>query len=209
MAIYKAPVRENFTIIPNETHRDTSLSLQARGLLGYFLSLPDDWVIRPEHAAKENGIGRNTAYKIIKELREAGYILKVENRSSEGKFSSGDYLVFRSQKDATEWLEAPENKGLEPCVKKRYAVERHTVERQLSKKELKKEKTTTTGAESKISISDFSGLVKDQMKGSGVPEWFVLNYCHDLHEQYKIPRVAMAVKIIWSDWSRSDIKVMS
>ncbi len=137
MAIYKAPVRDNFTIIPNETHQDTTLSLQARGLLGYFLSLPDDWVIRPEHAAKENGIGRNTVYKLIKELRESGYIIPVQNRSVKGKFSSGDYLVFRSKKDADEWLADPENKGIEPCVKKRYTVKGQLTKKELTKKQSK------------------------------------------------------------------------
>ncbi len=69
MAIHKGPVREKFTQIPNATHQDTSLSLQCRGLLGYLISLPDDWVIRPEQLAKANGIAKNTAYKLIKEKK--------------------------------------------------------------------------------------------------------------------------------------------
>lgn len=66
MAIHKGSVREKFTQIPNTTHQDTSLSLQCRGLLGYLISLPDDWVVRPEQLAKANGIAKNTAYKLTK-----------------------------------------------------------------------------------------------------------------------------------------------
>ena len=139
MAIHKGPVREQFTQIPNATHQDTSISLQARGLLGYLISLPDDWVVRPEQLAKANDIGRNTAYKIIKELRDAGYIYQVQERMESGKFSTGDYLVFRSLEDAAWYTESLENSDSEPCTKKRDTVKRDTVKRQLSNKEINKE----------------------------------------------------------------------
>ena len=139
MAIHKGPVREKFTQIPNTTHQDTSLSLQCRGLLGYLISLPDDWVVRPEQLAKANGIAKNTAYKLIKELKEAGYIFQVQKREESGKFSTGDYLVFRSLEDAAWYAESLENTGVEPCTKKRDAVKRDTVNCELTNKEVNKE----------------------------------------------------------------------
>ncbi len=167
MAIHKGPVREQFTQIPNNTHQDTSLSLQARGLLGYIISLPDDWVVRPGHLAKENGIGRNTAYKIINELKESGYIIQVQNRSESGKFSTGDYLVFRSIEDAQWYAETCMNTDVEPCPKKRDAVKRDTVKGQLSNKEIKnKESQSVNNARV---ISNFADQVMTELLTDNLP----------------------------------------
>jgi len=43
MAIVRAKRKTNFTIIGNTGLKDKRLSLKAKGLLAYMLSLPDDW----------------------------------------------------------------------------------------------------------------------------------------------------------------------
>ena len=96
-------------------------------------------MVRPEQLAKANGIAKNTAYKLIKELKEAGYIFQVQKREESGKFSTGDYLVFRSLEDAAWYAESLENTGVEPCTKKRDAVKRDTVNCELTNKEVNKE----------------------------------------------------------------------
>ena len=104
MAIVKGPVREQFTQIPNTTHRDTSISFQARGFLGYLISFPEGWIVRPSFIAKENGMSKNTVYKLIKELVAARYMMPFTSRLKVGKFGSVDYAVFRSVEDY-EWFE--------------------------------------------------------------------------------------------------------
>lgn len=95
-----------FVQLPNETARDTSLSLQARAILLYIRSLPENWKIHPDHIAKENNISRNTFDKYLKQLRDAGYVEyvrfknpntnKFEKRKNEvtGMMEAGHYLVY-------------------------------------------------------------------------------------------------------------------
>ena len=167
MAIYKGPVRERFTQIPNSTHQDTSISLQCRGLLGYLISLPDDWVVRPEQVAKINGIAKNTAYKFIKELKDAGYIFQVQGRCDSGKFSTGDYLVFRSKEDAQWYAESLENKGFEPCTKKRDTVKRDTVNCELTNKE---ETNKQVSKSALVELSNFSDQVMAELLSDNLPQ---------------------------------------
>ena len=110
MAIINVAVDSGFTQIPNETARDTSLSLQARAILLYIRSLPHDWKIRPDHIAKENNINRKTLEKYLKELREAGYIEYVRYRDEKtSRLTGGDYMVYPYPKNK---LEASNSKGL-------------------------------------------------------------------------------------------------
>lgn len=43
MAIFKIEKNKNYTVMSNYHLRDKSLSLKAKGLLSYMLSLPEDW----------------------------------------------------------------------------------------------------------------------------------------------------------------------
>ena len=43
MAVFKIEKNKNFTIMSNHHLQDKSLSLKAKGLLSYMLSLPEDW----------------------------------------------------------------------------------------------------------------------------------------------------------------------
>ncbi len=43
MPIYRAEKSNDYTIMSNAHLRDGRLSLKAKGLLSYMLSLPDDW----------------------------------------------------------------------------------------------------------------------------------------------------------------------
>ena len=43
MAVFKVEKTKNFTIMSNHHLQNKNLSLKAKGLLSYMLSLPDDW----------------------------------------------------------------------------------------------------------------------------------------------------------------------
>ena len=94
--------------------------------------------------AADNGVSKNTIYKLINELKDAGYIIQSQKRSESGKFSATDYLVFRSLEDARFFSEQHGNTGSEPCPKNRDTApcpkKRDTVNRVTTKKDCKKEK---------------------------------------------------------------------
>jgi hypothetical protein len=83
----------DFTMIPNKPLRDKRLCLEARGLLCSILSLPLDWSFNMAWAQREFSVGRDKLYRLIAELKDAGYIRYVRPRDSKGKLLEASYYV--------------------------------------------------------------------------------------------------------------------
>ncbi len=91
--IIRAPRRHRFVIIDQRAIEDTRLSWAARGLLGYLLSRPDDWKVLINDLRKRGDLGRDGIYKVLRELREAGYVRFLRARDQQGRIRGGSYLV--------------------------------------------------------------------------------------------------------------------
>lgn len=80
----------DFTIIRNEALRDERLSYRARGILAYVLSQPPDWRGSAEEIANAapKGEGRDAVRRALRELEEAGYLIRVKVRDENGRFVS-------------------------------------------------------------------------------------------------------------------------
>lgn len=96
--IVKAHCTESFTIVPNSILRERNLSLQAMGLCAYILSLPKQWRINIESLATSLDISKNTAYKYLKELIEAGVLKKARVKDEGGRFTQeAIYLIGQAE----------------------------------------------------------------------------------------------------------------
>lgn len=91
--IIKKKHDNNFTTIPNAIIEDKTLSPEARWTLIYLLSKPKDWVVRVTDIRNFSGFGRDKSYQMLRELCEAGYIEKVQQRQEDGSFGEIEYLV--------------------------------------------------------------------------------------------------------------------
>lgn len=94
MTIVKRSRVENFAIVPNSVTEDTRLSFEARGVLCYLLAKPDTWQIRVSDIQKQGGFGRDKAYRILKELRDVGYLVLEVNRNDKARITSQTYIVY-------------------------------------------------------------------------------------------------------------------
>jgi hypothetical protein len=83
--IIRAPRRHRFVIIDQRAIEDTSLSRAARGLLGYLLSRPDDWKVLVNDLRKRGDLGRDGIYRLLRELRHAGYMRFLRKRDRQGQ----------------------------------------------------------------------------------------------------------------------------
>jgi len=92
--------RDNpFVMMDKRIFANTSLSWKAKGILGYLLSKPDDWVIRISDLIKQSTDGRDAVYSGVKELRKAGYVELVDVRNESGKIISwGIFSIRRTTK---------------------------------------------------------------------------------------------------------------
>lgn len=94
LTIIRARRRRQFVILDHQAVTDTRLSWAARGLLCYLLSLPDDWKVYVNDLRKRGDLGRDGILKLLKELREAGYVHFRRTRDKQGRIRGGVYYVY-------------------------------------------------------------------------------------------------------------------
>jgi DNA-binding transcriptional ArsR family regulator len=76
--------KNKFTVISNKLAQNNNLSLKARGLMCYFLSLPDDWIIYVDQLAKVMKEKKCAISSGLSELKEAGYVHHIKLGFKEG-----------------------------------------------------------------------------------------------------------------------------
>lgn len=74
--------------------QDERLTFEARGILAYLLSKPGDWEVRPDDLQRAGNCGRDRIYRILKELRAAGYLHRDRVHQANGTFKWGPYRVY-------------------------------------------------------------------------------------------------------------------
>ena len=95
MAIYKSSAADKYTVVPNESVRDLSLSFEATGLLCFLLSLPSDWAIHKSWLQKQKiNCGRDKLTRLVAELEAAGYIKREVAQLDSGKLNGFDWYVY-------------------------------------------------------------------------------------------------------------------
>lgn len=73
---------------------DKNLSLKAKGLLSYLLSLPDDWKIYEQDLVTRHKDGRDSLRSGVNELIQSGYITMEKIRNEKGQFIEYKYTVY-------------------------------------------------------------------------------------------------------------------
>lgn len=93
--ILRTQKKENYVVLDKGFLNNKDLSWQAKGLLAYMLSLPNDWRFNVTDLKNRSQNGRDATKRIIKELEEQGYIHKEQSRDS-GKFGKVDFVVHET-----------------------------------------------------------------------------------------------------------------
>ena len=97
MEVVRVIKNKNYTTISNQLFKDKTISLKAKGLMAYLLSLPNDWDLSINGIVACSKEGRRSIGNTIKELINAGYIERTQVRDK-GKFVGYDYFVFEKPK---------------------------------------------------------------------------------------------------------------
>lgn len=90
MAIIRQAHTKQFVCLSNKLAQNNKLSLRARGLMAYLLSLPDHWQVHINHLVKEMKEGRHVIRETLQELKEAGYVHHLKLGFKDG----WQYFVF-------------------------------------------------------------------------------------------------------------------
>ena len=97
MEVIRVIKNKNYTTISNQLFKNKTISLKAKGLMAYLLSLPNDWNLSINGIVACSKEGRRAIGNTIKELISAGYIERNQIRDK-GKFIGYDYFVFEQPK---------------------------------------------------------------------------------------------------------------
>lgn len=84
--IIRGSKKGGYTKISNLTINDKRLSWEARGLLAYLLSKPDDWCVSVVNIINSGPAGINKVRRILKELEKFGYLQRTRVQGEDGRF---------------------------------------------------------------------------------------------------------------------------
>jgi len=83
-----------YFMMHQKTAQDEGLSFEARGLLAYLLSKPDDWKLNVSDLMRAGHCGRDKVRKILRELEERHYLEREQVKGEGGHFSHTEYWVY-------------------------------------------------------------------------------------------------------------------
>jgi len=75
-----------YFVVDNALFSDTQLSWEARGLMGYLLSKPDDWRVRLYELVARGPAGQHKIQRMLRELENAGYLNRKRVKRRNGAF---------------------------------------------------------------------------------------------------------------------------
>lgn len=102
MAIFRIQKNKNYTVMSNYHLRDRELSLKAKGLLSFILSLPEDWSFSVRGLAELSNDGVDSVRSAINELEKHRYLKRYRARDEDGKLGESVYDVFENPEGLSE-----------------------------------------------------------------------------------------------------------
>ena len=141
MAVFRVEKNRGYTVMSNHHLRNKDLSLKAKGLLSQMLSLPEDWDFTLKGLSLINREQIDAIRASVRELEQAGYIVRSRERDGQGRLRGADYLIYEQPQPA------PDSPTLENPMLEKPTQEKPTQGKpmQLNKDRQIKEPLTTDG----------------------------------------------------------------
>lgn len=95
---------EGYTLISNQLFRDSRLPANAVRVYGYMRSHTEGWAMTTRRVADALGQSVSTIERAIRELEDAGYIVRKRHRKADGTWSKMEYVI----------MSTPQKCGLDP-----------------------------------------------------------------------------------------------
>ena len=141
MPIIKKGSADNFMMMQREALQRADMSMKAKGLLAYIMSLPTDWVIHQNELVTHFTDGDKAVRSATNELIKAGYLVRHQSRAESGHFSEVTYTAvdFIGEEPLSHYRQAVEREaGLRQADNRR--LQRNTIQ---SNSNTKKDSTNT------------------------------------------------------------------
>lgn len=107
MAVFRIEKTRDYTVMSNHHLRNTELSLKAKGMLSLMLSLPDEWDYTTKGLARICKDGIDSICAGVRELEDAGYVVRERIRNDNGQLGSIEYTILEQPRPAEPKLGKP------------------------------------------------------------------------------------------------------
>ena len=97
MAVYRVNKNRGYTVMANYHLRDKTLSLKAVGLLSKMLSFNDGWQFSTKGLSAICKEGPDAVLAALRELEDAGYLVRHQSRDEKGRMSSMVFEIYESR----------------------------------------------------------------------------------------------------------------
>lgn len=94
MAVFRVEKTRDYTVMANHHLKNKDLSLKSKGLLSQMLSLPEDWDYTLKGLSMINRESIDAIREAVRELEQAGYIIRTRKRNEFGHLKGTDYTIF-------------------------------------------------------------------------------------------------------------------
>ena len=94
MPVFRVERNKGYTVMSNHHLRNKDLTLKAKGLLSQMLSLPEDWDYTLKGLVLINREKIDAIRQAIRELEQAGYIVRSRERDERGRLRGADYVIY-------------------------------------------------------------------------------------------------------------------
>lgn len=140
----KADKKDSFTILDTTCIRDSRLSMKAKGLHTYLMSLPQNWKINLSELKTHFSDGKDSINSAIKELISFGYIKKeTQERQQTGQFGNSVFYVYEKPIKRKEEFDEPK-KEFEPIKFLETLVSESVPKTDISEKSIKSSISTVS-----------------------------------------------------------------
>ena len=147
MAVFRVERNKGYTVMSNHHLRNKDLSLKAKGLLSQMLSLPEDWDYTLKGLSLINREQIDAIRAAVRELEQAGYIVRSRERDSQGRLRGADYIIYEQPQPVSD-LPTLENPTLDNPTQEKPTQEKPT--------QLNKDRSRTNLPKKEKSITDLS-----------------------------------------------------
>ena len=113
MAVFRVERTRDYTVMSNHHLKNKDLTLKAKGLLSFMLSLPEDWNYTTRGLAAICKEGVESIGNALKELENAGYIIRNRLRDEKGRITDTEYVIYEQPQISTSDKPDTENPGTE------------------------------------------------------------------------------------------------
>jgi hypothetical protein len=145
--------KQGFTVLYNSVLMDNRLDLKTKGLFAIVQSFPEDWEYSVSGLAARVGIGRDGIRGCLRQLEEAGYLLREQPHGEHGHFSRTTF-VFQDQAPVQKSPSTEKPSPVKPSTVEPSPVNPTQVKKQVSKETSNKPPIVPQGVDEQAQLFD-------------------------------------------------------